>query len=348
MVPTASLLTGGDVAPIRDEGMGLFGDLEGPFRGADISFVNLEHSLSTKGELVRGKEFFHRGPPASADGLAEGGLSAVNLANNHVLDYGEEALLETFSVLGSRAIPYFGAGVNLETARTAHVVEHDGLRVGLLGYTTTLPRGFAATDQEPGVNPLSVHTAYHQRKNLSELPGLPPEIVTWADPEALNRLRTDVAATASKTDVVMVYLHWGTSMTSRVHDFQRQIGRAAVDSGAHAVFGGHQHVLSGIEFHNGHPIVHSTGNLIFDKWEHHFTDETRKTVIVGATLEPGHVRDLVLLPVWGGVQSAPKLLSRSDPLWEEIRATMERLCHGLGTEVTAGEDGIEVSERQTS
>ena len=40
---SVNFLTGGDVAPIRKEGIGLFGDLAACFRGADVSFVNLEH-----------------------------------------------------------------------------------------------------------------------------------------------------------------------------------------------------------------------------------------------------------------------------------------------------------------
>jgi poly-gamma-glutamate capsule biosynthesis protein CapA/YwtB (metallophosphatase superfamily) len=337
-------LTGGDVAPIRTEGIGMFGDIAAQFRRADVSFVNLEHALSTKGELVRGKPFYHRGPPLCADGLKEAELSCVNLANNHVLDFGEESLLETFESLRARDIPFFGAGLNLEQARKPCVIEHSGLRVGFLGYTTTLPQGFAASDSRAGVNPVRVYTAYQQQKSVSELPGLAPRILTWTEPADLEGLRHDVKSVAMDVDVLMVYVHWGTSMNPGVHDFQTEIGRAAIEAGAQAVFGGHQHVPSAIEFYQGCPIVHSTGNLLFDKWEPHFTDETLKTFLVGATLEPDRVRDIFLLPVKGGVETPPLMLTRADPLWNEIFRDMEKMCHKFGTELVAREDRIEVKE----
>lgn len=343
MTATASFMTGGDVAPMREKGTGMFGDVAARFRGAGVSFVNLEHALSNKGVLVRGKEFYHRGPPECADGLKEAGLSCVNLANNHVLDYGDESLFETIEALSARGIPHFGAGANLEQARKAFVTERSGLRVGFLGYTTTLPQGFAASATSAGVNPLRVHTAYQQRKNLSELPGLAPIIVTWTEPGDLERLRLDVKTVAGQADVVIVYVHWGTSMNPQVQGFQTEIGRAAIDAGAHAVFGGHQHVISAIEFYQGCPIVHSTGNLLFDKWEPHFTDETLKTFLFGATLEPGRVRDMFLLPAKNGVETPPELMPRASPMWKAIFQDMEKQCRKFGTKVVAREDGIEIS-----
>lgn len=149
---------------------------------------------------------------------------------------------------------------------------------------------------------------------MSQLPGLAPRIVTWTEPESLARMKDDVERAASAADVV----HWGTSMTPYVHDFQKELGHAAIDSGAHAVFGGHQHVASAIEFYRGRPIVHSTGNLLFDKWEPHFTDEARKTFLVAATLTRGAVSDIALLPAICGVGNAPQLLSRSQLLWREV------------------------------
>jgi poly-gamma-glutamate synthesis protein (capsule biosynthesis protein) len=339
----ASFLTGGDVAPIRDNGKGMFGDLAPRFRAADISFVNLEHALSVRGEMSRGRERFHRGPPNNADGLQEAGLSCVNIANNHIFDFNDESFYETLDALRERSIPYFGAGANLAEARKPCIVNHNGLRVGFLGYTTTLPRGFAATDTAPGVNPLNVRTAYEAKRNLPEYPGVAPHIVTWTESADLERLRVDVQSVAREADVVMVYIHWGTSMTPYVHDFQKEIGHAAIDAGAHAVFGGHQHVVCAIETYKDCPIVHGSGNLLFDKWEPFFTDETLKTFLVGATLEPGKVRDIYALPVKNGVNTPPTLLPRADPLWQEICNDLTVRSRPFGTHAIAREDRIEIT-----
>jgi poly-gamma-glutamate capsule biosynthesis protein CapA/YwtB (metallophosphatase superfamily) len=344
-VANLHFLTGGDVAPTRETGVGMFGELAARLRRADVSFLNLEHALSEKGELLRGKAFFHRGRPAHVDGLAEAGLSCVNVANNHILDYGDAAMFDTFERLDERRIGHFGAGGDIDAARRACIVERDGVSIGFLGYTTTLPIGFAATPSSAGVNGLHAYTAYQPRANPFEYPGVMPTIVTWSDPLELKQLCQDVAALRARVDIVIVYVHWGASMSAYVHDVQREIGKAAIDAGAHAVFGGHQHVLSAIEFHQGCPIVHCTGNLMFDKWEPFFTDQTLKTFLFGATLTADGLRDCYLLPAKNGVGTPPRLLPRRDPLWAEIFDDMQAYCHDFGTQLVPREDGVEVRPR---
>src|SRR5512146_51907 len=208
----ATFLTGGDVAPIRKAGAGIFGDVAPLIRRADFSFFNLELPLSDRGEAARGKAICHRGPPAMIEGLAEAGVACVNLAYNHVIDYGVEAMFDTIDLLDRNAIGHFGAGRNLDEARRGYIVEKKGLRVGFLGSTTTLPTGFAATSDGAGVNPLQAHTAYQPQASLLEYPGTAPRIVSWTDPDHLQRLRSDVETFRKQVNVLLVYVHWGTSM----------------------------------------------------------------------------------------------------------------------------------------
>ena len=81
-------MTGGDIAPERIAPAGMFGDLARLFRDAEFSFLNVEHPLSQQGVPVRGKKFLHRGRNEHVQGLVDIGVSAVNLANNHILDFG--------------------------------------------------------------------------------------------------------------------------------------------------------------------------------------------------------------------------------------------------------------------
>jgi poly-gamma-glutamate capsule biosynthesis protein CapA/YwtB (metallophosphatase superfamily) len=131
-------------------------------------------------------------------------------------------------------------------------------------------------------------------------------------------------------------------MSPHVHDFQREIGKAAIEVGAHGVFGGHQHVMSAIEFHCGCPIVYGSGNLLFDTWTSFFNDETLKTFLFGATIEADGLRDCHLLPVKTGVNVPPRLLTRHDPLWEEIYEDLQKRCAALGTALVAHENAIDV------
>jgi poly-gamma-glutamate capsule biosynthesis protein CapA/YwtB (metallophosphatase superfamily) len=337
-----NFLTGGDVAPIRKTSAGMFGDIAPLFRRADVSFFNLELPLSERGVAVRGKAICHRGMPVNIDGLVDVGVSCVNLANNHVLDFGDIAMFDTIELLDRKAIGHCGAGRNLDAARQGCVVEKNGLRIGFLGYSTTLPTGFAATGESPGVNALQVYTAYQPKGNLLEYPGTAPHIVSWTDPVHLQRLRNDVEIFRPQVNVLIVYVHWGTSMSPQVHDFQREIGKIAIDAGAHAVFGGHQHVLSAIEFYEGRPIVHGSANLLFDTWTSFFNDENLKTFVFGATLTTDGLRDCYLLPIKTGVDVPPLLLSRRDPQWQAICEDLQKHSRAFGTLFTAREDAIEV------
>ena len=339
---SASFLTGGDVAPIRNTATGMFGDVAALFRRADVSFFNLELPLSERGEPCRGKSICHRGKPLNVDGLTEIGVSCVNLANNHLLDFGEPAMLDTLELLDRKKIGRFGAGRNLAEARRGHIVEKNGLRVGFLGYSTTLPTGFAATADTAGVNPLRVHTAYQTRVSLVEYPGTAPNIVSWTDPADLQTLRDNVRSFRQQVDVLIIYMHWGTSMTPRVHDFQREIARTAIDAGAHAIFGGHQHVMSAIEFYKGCPIVHGSANLLFDTWTSFFNNETLKTFLFGATLDKNGLRDCYLLPARTGVEVPPTPLSHSDPQWKVILEDLQAHSRASDTQLTAREDAVEV------
>ena len=337
-----SFLTGGDVAPIRKTGRGMFGETAPLFQRADVSFFNLEVPLSERGEALRGKPICFRGLPVMIDGVSEAGVSCVNLANNHMLDYGVDAMLDTLDLFDQKAIGRFGAGRDLDEARRGRIVDKNGLRIGFLGYTTTLPTGFAASSDSPGVNPLQVHTAYQPQRSLLEYPGTAPLIVSWTEPDHLQRLRSDIDTFRKQVDVLLVYVHWGASMSPHVHDFQGEIGKAAIDAGAHAVFGGHQHVVSAIEFYRGRPLVHGSGNLLFDPRPSFFTDETLKTFLFGATIGSGGLTDCYLLPAKTGIGTPPRVVSRSNPFWKAIYEDLQKHCQPFGTQLVAREDAIEV------
>ena len=130
--------------------------------------------------------------------------------------------------------------------RKGHVVEKNGVRIGFLGYTTTLPVGFAATAERPGVNAIQAYTAYQPKVNLFEYPGTGPQVVTWTDPVHLKRMQDDIAAFRRQVDVLIVYVHWGTSMSPQVHDFQREIARVAIDAAI-----GIEHVHGDLEVREG-------------------------------------------------------------------------------------------------
>lgn len=328
---SCTFLTAGDVAPDRKKGGGLFAKAAPLFQEADFSFVNLEHTLARSGKLLKGKPFFHRGVPGLAEGFTEAGIDLAVIANNHMLDFGEEAFFETLDVLDEHGLPYVGAGKDLTEARAPVIMERKGLRIGVLAYSTTLPQGSAAGPNEPGVNPLRVETVYRIPHNPYEYPGIAPEIETRTVPADLRRIKGEVQRLRRQADIVLVYVHWGVSMTHAVRDFQREIGHAAIDSGAAAVFGGHQHVLSAVEFYKGCPIVHSTGNFIFDVEEPFFTEATQETFLFGGNLTRKGLEDVYLIPARCGIHAPPQVLSPGSGMGGRIVEKMRGFSAPFGT-----------------
>ena len=340
---TVSFLTGGDIAPDRASAKGMFGSLGKLFRDADFSFANLENALSTRGELMKGKATKHRGHPSLVAGLVDAGFDAVGIANNHLLDFGVPSLEETMVTLRRARIPFTGAGMDLEDAGSPVVLDRGGLKVGLLAYSSVLPQGHAAGPEEAGVNPLRVRTSYTPLRNLDEYPASEPVIHSWAVPEDLARMKEEIARLKTEVDLVFVYQHWGASMRHEVHEHQREIGHAAIDAGACAVFGGHQHVLSAIEFHKGRPIVHCIGNLIFDEVEPFFTEATLQSFLLGGRLDEEGLGDLHLIPCRCGVGGAPRLLSPKRGEGRAIVDMMQKFSASYGTDISVRDGEVAVS-----
>ena len=341
--PTLSFLTGGDIAPETIGGAGMLGALAPVFRSADVSFLNVEHPLSEAGTPVRGKRFLHRGQRAHVAGLVEAGVSAINLANNHILDFGDDGLLDTIAAFEAHGVPTFGAGADAAAAAAPVILEKGGLSVGLVGFTSTLPTGFAAGPASAGVNPIRVRTAYRPAFNLDELPGTAPVIETWPVAEDLARLVADVATLKTRVDVVLVYVHWGTSMIAQVHEHQRTIGRAAIEAGAAAVFGGHQHVVSAVEFHRGAPIVHCTGDLVFDVVEPWFDASTERNVLFGATLTKDGLEDCYALACTTGIGKPPELVAPTSQIGQQVLDDLRTFSAPYGTEISTDGDHIRLA-----
>src|SRR5919202_3203642 len=86
---------------------------------ADAVVINLECCISDGGTPFPDprKPFFFRAPPVAAERLAELGVDAVTLANNHALDYWPETLLDTRRHLESAGVAAVGAGADDAGAR---------------------------------------------------------------------------------------------------------------------------------------------------------------------------------------------------------------------------------------
>jgi poly-gamma-glutamate capsule biosynthesis protein CapA/YwtB (metallophosphatase superfamily) len=241
----------GDVpgAAIEAEGPGYPWESAGrALRRADIAFGNLESAVSERGTPFP-KQFNFRGTPEALAGLRRhSGIDVLNLANNHVGDYGRTALLDTVrgvERLGMRAV---GAGPGLKRALRPQVVERLGLRVAFVGFSNILPLEFAAEPGRPGV--------------------------AWATPETVGEA---VRAARQRADVVVATFHWGIEKMPYETADQAELARVAADAGAQLVIGAHPHVLQPLRRAGAALVAYSLGNFVFGA---HSSDTAATGVLV--------------------------------------------------------------------
>ena len=192
-------------------------------RAADVCIVNLECCISARGAPVP-KVFNFRAPPQAVETLVYLGVDCVLLANNHALDYGIVALLDTFAHLREAGIRWAGAGENVEQARAPVVLE--GLPIVAF---SDHEAGFAAGPDRPGI-------AYADIRD-----GLPD----WLYGSAPGAL---------------VCPHWGPNMTPEPLPYIRAAARSLGDVGGALVAGTSAHVFHGVEGH----VLYDLGDFIDD------------------------------------------------------------------------------------
>lgn len=204
-------------------------------RGADVSFVNLECAISTRGTPFV-KQYTFRGSPAALKAMRDtAGIDVVNLANNHVGDYGTQAMLDTIDWSRRLGMTTVGAGGSLAAAARPQVVERLGLKIAFVGFSNILPSEFFATPTRPGVQPATI-----------------------------GQIRASVAAAKREADVVIATFHWGVELDLFENGDQQAFAGAAFDAGATAVIGGHPHVLQPLRNVSGNRVVAwSLGNFVF-------------------------------------------------------------------------------------
>lgn len=267
-MPARIILTGDVNLMNVDDPAVPFARVREAFAQADLVFSNLEcclyqppdrHSFHNEG--------FYADPVAGGEALRLAGIAAVGIANN--VNYGEAAILASVAQLDTLGIPHTGAGADLAAARAPAVVTRAGLRVGFLQRSSVYwPTNHEAGPHDPGIAVIRGHTAYQvpMHKTRPEIPpmnrpGIPPVIVTWADPASLRQFTDDVAALRAQVDVVVVSCHWG--LHKEVLAYMQEIAHAAIDAGADLVIGHGPHYSLPVELYKGRAIFYGLGSFSF-------------------------------------------------------------------------------------
>ncbi len=223
----------------------LWGDVLPVMWNADCRFINLECVISGRGQEWHPttKAFHFRASPRALEFLKAAKIDGVTLANNHVLDFGTDALSDCLTLLDQAGIKRTGAGSTLQESLTPAFLELPKGHVALVAVTDNEPE-WEATAKKAGVNYVS-----YDHRGLME-----PYRATIA--RMLSSAR-------SGADLVIVSAHvgpnWGEpsqAMQALAHDL--------LNLGADLYWGHSNHTPQRIESYKGKAILYSTGDFIDD------------------------------------------------------------------------------------
>ncbi len=219
--------------PSKAEMHAVFDNIKAAFDAADFKMLNLECVLydgDNKPIIKSGPNL--KGNPAFVECLDFLGIDVAGLANNHTGDYGDEAVIDTISLLKEHNIATIGAGENIDEAYRPYIFQKDGLRVAVI----------AACENEFGI----------ADKNRVGVAGF-----------NLMRLAKGIKSAKENADKVIFFFHGGNENNPFPSPLKTELYRHVTDIGADAVIAMHTHCPQGYEIYNGKPIVYSMGNFYF-------------------------------------------------------------------------------------
>ena len=288
----------------------LWGDVLPIMQGADCRLINLECMISNQGEPWHPttKEFHFRANPRALDFLLAAKIDGVTLANNHVLDYGTDALLDCLKLLDRTGIKRTGAGATLEEACIPALFRLPDVRVAVVALTDNEPE-WEATMTTPGVN----YVAYSER-------GL-------AEPYR-SRMAQVLSSVRRHAELVIVSAHVGPNWGTPSRPMQA-LAHELIDMGVDLYWGHSNHTPQGIELYKGNAILYSTGDFIddymVDRDERNdlsflFVLEGESNRISRFRLYPTCIEDLSV-----------RLANKQE--WQFLKRTMQAKCRAFGTTI---------------
>lgn len=263
----------------------------------DFAFCNLECPISKRGHAL-GKAYVFRADPEFIEGLKFSGFNIYSLANNHSLDYGRRAFLDTKAILGKNNFFVVGAGKNQKEASRAIVIKRKGINIAFLAYVTMPLEGITYRADLPGPS----------QANIEEI-------------------SKEIKLAKKISDVVIVSFHWGREFDPKASAKQREYAYRAIESGASLVIGHHPHVIQTIEKYKGAFIIYSLGNFIFDQHK----KERKEGIIFCCNIYKTGIKDVRLVPIvirnfqanFAAKDEFENIATRIKKLSENCRITLE-------------------------
>ena len=295
----------------------------------DVRIINLETAITRSDDYAQ-KGINYRMSPENAECLSAAGIDCCVLANNHVLDWGRDGLLQTLATLERLKIKTAGAGRNAGEAAapaTFHLAGNVRLLIFSFGTVTSgIPRSWAATRDAPGVN----------LSRLSE-----------AD---ARRAADHILRLKRPGDLAVVSLHWGSNWGYDVPAEQQLFSRTLIDMADVSIVHGHSsHHAKAIEVYHEKLILYGCGDFLNDyegiRGYEEFRGDLAPMYFTDIDPTTGNLIALEIVPlqIRNFQLNRP---SRQDIEW--MQRTLERECLRFGTGIALDPGGRLVLSRSTS
>ncbi|MBM7607797.1 poly-gamma-glutamate synthesis protein (capsule biosynthesis protein) [Lysinibacillus composti] len=215
----------------------MFRDVKPYLENTDLTIANSESIIGGQ-ELGLSSYPLFNSPYEIGDALKEVGVDVVNMANNHSLDGGEQAIINATNYWNDLGITYIGASPSQEASREIKTLTANNIIFSFLGYTY-------------GTNGLQTPVGKEY-------------LVNYIDQE---KMAHDIQVAKEISDVVILNLHIGNEYEQHFNDYQNQVAQFAADQGVDLVIAHHPHVLQPVKWYEGREgnktfVVHSLGNFL--------------------------------------------------------------------------------------
>lgn len=365
--PAIDLMIVGDLLLGAPEAEPYFDKVRDVFARADVVIGQVEWPHTKRGQVCAVEMPAPAADPNHLKAVKNAGFDIATLSSNHIFDQGPYGVLDTVDGLKELGIATVGAGANLDEARKPAIIERNGIKVGVLAYNCAGPRESWATPLKAGAAHIQI-LSHYELEYAS--PGSKPADFSFPHPDQLEAMRNDVRDLKRKVDVVAVVLHKGlVRIPIKLAEYERQVCRAAIDSGADLVVGHHAHVLRGVEIYNGRPIYHgvnhfvatyappekatvATGGInmhdrsVFKKaWREpppsdrdpgsnfRYPAEARNTMIAALKVTKDGVETAGFVPCWINLQEQPEPFGKDDARGMEVASYVKDITRAIGSDV---------------
>lgn len=207
----------------------------------DFLVGNLEGPVSDKG--YDGQDLYSfRMDPQIIDLLKGLNFKVLSVANNHINNWRETAMEDTFNRLSSAGVLYPGGGMNEDEAYSAKTFDIKDTKIAFLSFSEFGKGDYEAVGSGSGIAVISE-----------------------------EKLKKSIDLARENADLVIVMFHFGTEYQTEQNSYQEKYAKLAVDFGADLVVGTHPHVIQNLEKYKNTYIAYSLGNFVFDQY---FSEET--------------------------------------------------------------------------